>query len=97
MRRRYAAAPTEDVDQAILRLDQLDASQVRVRIVAASEAAAEAAAERAPALLGAADEWAELDDLLADSDEHIDQAMAAVRRRHPGCGCLPRAPCSTSW
>ncbi|WP_246836151.1 DNA-3-methyladenine glycosylase [Nesterenkonia sp. NBAIMH1] len=77
-------AHAEDGDQAVLRLDQLDASRVRVRIIAASEPAAEAAVERAPELLGAADDWSELDELLAGSDAHIAQAMAAVRRRHPG-------------
>lgn len=66
------------------RFDQVSASAVRVRIAASSEAAAAAAATRAPQVLGAEDDWSELELLLDALGDQVSTELARVRRHHPG-------------
>ncbi|WP_460682862.1 DNA-3-methyladenine glycosylase family protein [Nesterenkonia populi] len=70
--------------RAVLRFDQLDVSRVRARVAADSEDAAAAALNRAPLVLGAADDWTCLELLLDALGDRVSTALATVRRRHPG-------------
>ena len=69
---------------ATLRFDQLDASRVRVRAVADSEAALVSALGRSATALGAQDDWTELELLLDALGDLVSTTLAQVRRRHPG-------------
>jgi len=79
----------EPSGQVTFRLDQVNASAIRVRLGArgensdAAEVAA-AARDRAPRILGAQDSWQELELLLDALGDQVSETLARVRRRHPG-------------
>lgn len=73
-----------DAGPVLVRLDQTSPSEVRVRIWARHEAAAQEAADRAPILLGMHDEWEPFETMLDDGEDQISASLAQVRRRHPG-------------
>ncbi|GAB3184850.1 hypothetical protein GCM10027060_22760 [Nesterenkonia halophila] len=84
-----APAPAdEEPVPVLLRLDQLDASHVRVRAWTAAPdddgAAAGTAVAEAATLLGAADDWTACERLLDARGDEQSAALARVRRRHPG-------------
>jgi 3-methyladenine DNA glycosylase/8-oxoguanine DNA glycosylase len=81
--RQYDAAG-HHLGAVTLRWDQLDASQVRVRAVADGEEALSSAMQRASAMLGAQDDWWELELLLDALGDRLSTTLAQVRRRHPG-------------
>lgn len=69
----------------LLRLDQVAASQVRARVwCRGGPRSSTMALARVPALLGAGDDWSEFDKLLEAMGDSMSQALARVRRRHPG-------------
>lgn len=84
-----APAPADEGPvPVLLRLDQLDASRVRVRAWTAAPdddgAVAATAASEAATLLGAADDWTACERLLDARGDEQSTALARVRRRHPG-------------
>ena len=81
--RQYDAAG-QHLGAVTLRWDQVGAAEVRLRAVADSEAALASALEQAPTMLGAADEWTELELLLDALGDRISTVLAQVRRQHPG-------------
>lgn len=78
------AAPLQETGVVTLRLDQLSASAVRVRAVGTTPAAAEEGLRRAPAILGAEDDWTEFELLLDAMEDEASLALARIRRHHPG-------------
>lgn len=79
-----ATSPPSELGQATLRLDQLGPSQVRVRVAASSESAAQAAMHRSAGILGCEDDWQDLEFLLDALGDRISLTLAQVRRHHPG-------------
>lgn len=73
-----------DAGPVLFRLDQTSLSEVRVRIWARHDAAAQEAADRAPILLGMCDQWGPFETMLDDGEDQISASLAQVRRRHPG-------------
>lgn len=66
------------------RFDQIDASAVEVQVAATTAEAAAAALQRAPAVLGAGDDWWEFELLLDALGDRISTELAGIRRRNPG-------------
>lgn len=80
----YSEAGTE-LGDVTYRFDQLEASTVRVRAAASSQQALDAAVGRtAPMILGAMDDWLELELLLDAFGDRVCTTLARVRREHPG-------------
>lgn len=73
-----------ELGQVTYRFDQLSASAVRVRAAGSSESALAEAVDCAPRILGAADDWCELELLLDRLGDSASAELAWVRRRHPG-------------
>ncbi|WP_322477905.1 3-methyladenine DNA glycosylase [Nesterenkonia sp. HG001] len=87
--RLWSPASALEQGQALLRLDQVDATRVRARAwCAGAEASptelARTALARVPALLGAEDDWAGFELLLEASDDEQSAGLERIRRRHPG-------------
>lgn len=72
------------VGAVALRFDQLDTSRVRVHAISDSGEALGSALDRVPTLLGAEDDWSEVEFLLDALGDRISTTLAQVRRRHPG-------------
>lgn len=73
-----------ELGQATYRFDQLGTSTVRVRTAASSQETAQLALQRAALILGAADDWQELEFLLDAMGDRISTTLARIRREHPG-------------
>ncbi|WP_022873327.1 DNA-3-methyladenine glycosylase family protein [Nesterenkonia alba] len=70
--------------QVLYRFDQLTASQVRVRVAVSAESLVHTALNRAAMILGAHDDWCELEMLLDALGDRVSLKLASLRRQHPG-------------
>lgn len=85
---RPASEPRE-LGQVTFRFDQLSASEVRVRVAVHPKdvpagSLTETALQRAASVLGAEDDWTELELLLDALGDRASTELARTRRRHPG-------------